>query len=765
MFTTVAADSASDNVSVDEHRHHQRLKGGAQQFQQYFQAMLTLIVMRACEGCRRRKIQCDATTTNEWPCSVCVRLKLHCVPPASKELEKHAQKLEQRKRETFVENEKPRTHHQRVGNGLKEHREFASATLTPVTLQEPIKPLSRKKGYLDAHARTYDETLGLIHHRSSDIKIEDLHNTKTGILDFQKARKKQAMINTLTNTVLILNVLAVAVILRILEAIPWADLAFISWLYMVMEAAILCESFIRRKYIRWYTHQRSIGSDYNVSTGALQLHSSSWSARYVHTLWLLLLPTLTKGLGKCFSLDFQHQNAITLDIWDALWCVLGMYLKISFKSIKRALRRLGFSVEDIQWFGLVPMLLNIWTSYLLILQTGNVTITGLTPIAFNSIRSILKQLGSHVDDLQWSFSDLMSAGRSLKMRYPYFLPPRNWQLRSSGKRCVHGQCRCGHRFVDEFTEVQPAAAANYENLLQERSSHPKNYPIPANRDQGTMDATNVVDTNTQTKGSTPMSSIAGGLATLMTLAFSLLGKRKSVPTLPQYQLETGGNQPQKSSTCDNELLYLLLCIPQHQFATRLLQPQISDITSDQSFFLLLRENHQQMKGRMRRLFSMKTLRSIKFVQLEMYKSELVDIRKLDDLPPEDKKDEYRYNPVPADIIPPVGENHMLHLISHPTHAEEDGFVLDRIPKKLKERLLVPPSRGTGLGWGIYFIEGWHFGVITLVAFAVLLAGSLAFLICWSVLEHDLQGASGVAAYMVAFLGLAIGSTQAMFELA
>src|SRR5438045_6886104 len=37
--------------------------------------------MRACEGCRRRKIKCDAATTNTWPCSACVRLKLHCIPP------------------------------------------------------------------------------------------------------------------------------------------------------------------------------------------------------------------------------------------------------------------------------------------------------------------------------------------------------------------------------------------------------------------------------------------------------------------------------------------------------------------------------------------------------------------------------------------------------------------------------------------------------------------------------------------------------------
>ncbi len=43
--------------------------------------LTTSIVMRACEGCRRRKIKCDAATTNAWPCAACVRLKLHCVPP------------------------------------------------------------------------------------------------------------------------------------------------------------------------------------------------------------------------------------------------------------------------------------------------------------------------------------------------------------------------------------------------------------------------------------------------------------------------------------------------------------------------------------------------------------------------------------------------------------------------------------------------------------------------------------------------------------
>ena len=37
--------------------------------------------MRACEGCRRRKIKCDAVTTDQWPCASCVRLRATCNPP------------------------------------------------------------------------------------------------------------------------------------------------------------------------------------------------------------------------------------------------------------------------------------------------------------------------------------------------------------------------------------------------------------------------------------------------------------------------------------------------------------------------------------------------------------------------------------------------------------------------------------------------------------------------------------------------------------
>ncbi|KXL51550.1 hypothetical protein M433DRAFT_60097 [Acidomyces richmondensis BFW] len=63
--TAPAAAHTKQYVFVDEYNRHKRLK-----------------VMRACDGCRKRKIRCDGALQNgPWPCGACQRLKLKCVPP------------------------------------------------------------------------------------------------------------------------------------------------------------------------------------------------------------------------------------------------------------------------------------------------------------------------------------------------------------------------------------------------------------------------------------------------------------------------------------------------------------------------------------------------------------------------------------------------------------------------------------------------------------------------------------------------------------
>ena len=107
---------------------------------------------------------------------------------------------------------------------------------------------------------------------------------------------------------------------------------------------------------------------------------------------------------------------------------------------------------------------------------------------------------------------------------------------------------------------------------------------------------------------------------------------------------------------------------------------------------------------------------------------------------------------------------MRHLYTHPECADETGLLFGRIPKKLKERLAVCTQKGSSLGWGIHFVEGWHFGIIILLAYLILMVASYVFLVCWAMLKKDVQGASGVASWVLAFLALGVGSVQAGLEM-
>jgi len=165
------------------------------------------------------------------------------------------------------------------------------------------------------------------------------------------------------------------------------------------------------------------------------------------------------------------------------------------------------------------------------------------------------------------------------------------------------------------------------------------------------------------------------------------------------------------------------------------------------------------------MFSFRTVKTIKFVRLEVSFKGLVGILKTDEMPPESKKTEYRFIPIPAEIVPPIGENDMMHLFHHPDHADEGlSWRLSRFPKKLHEQLRACPERGPGLGWGIMFVEDWHIKKIWVVAFVLVGFGSAIFAILWSVYEHSIQDACSISSYVIAFLTLGIGTTQAAMHL-
>lgn len=65
-----------------------------------------------------------------------------------------------------------------------------------------------------------------------------------------------------------------------------------------------------------------------------------------------------------------------------------------------------------------------------------------------------------------------------------------------------------------------------------------------------------------------------------------------------------------------------------------------------------------------------------------------------------------------------------------------------------------------MGWGTHLVEGRVVARVWLLVLILFLVGSLAFGICWAALQRDVQGAFGVAAYIVALGGLVAGTVQA-----
>lgn len=242
--------------------------------------------------------------------------------------------------------------------------------------------------------------------------------------------------------------------------------------------------------------------------------------------------------------------------------------------------------------------------------------------------------------------------------------------------------------------------------------------------------------------------------------------RKAGPTLPQHDTENG---LVKSIQIDappkpDHLEYLLLCVPFKSHANKLMNiDTTTPPPSDKAFYSLLRQTYVKNRGRFRNLFSIRALSEIRFVQFEVFRNDLADVRKYDCIPPETQKDHYLYRPMPAEFEPPIGKNQMRHLYDHPDHADDLPVCFSRVPRKLRERLSAAPGIGRSEGWGICFIEGVSWPRVCALGLAGVL-GSTVFGVVYTVVQDDIQGGFGVASYMLGVLVLGLGALQGAFEM-
>lgn len=314
-------------------------------------------------------------------------------------------------------------------------------------------------------------------------------------------------------------------------------------------------------------------------------------------------------------------------------------------------------------------------------------------------------------------------------------------LPAHGKVRIRWTCACGTRLYDDFMEIRSGAAKRLEAAL-----NGTNQQRPCGQQSTQTNVTN----NFQ-----PRISLAGSSSSTPA-GFSNLGLSRLTSSYDPRPMN--GRPTLTNVTSSPEMKWLLVCAQAWHRPTSLLHLNLCMTTSDQELFTGLRQLYLALKKTWWQKLSLKAVTSIKFVQFELHPKDLVDIRKVPAMPPQSKMTEYHCEEY--DLIPPIGENLMTHLFHNPHDGNEKAITFRRSPKKLGQKLAVCPQRGTSLGWGVQIVEDWATNKIWLLALLLFVLSSIIFAITWSVLEHDLQGAFGAAAYFVALMGLCIGTMQA-----
>jgi len=115
------------------------------------------------------------------------------------------------------------------------------------------------------------------------------------------------------------------------------------------------------------------------------------------------------------------------------------------------------------------------------------------------------------------------------------------------------------------------------------------------------------------------------------------------------------------------------------------------------------------------------------------------------------KDAYAFES--SDLMPPVGSTYLLHLFKHPSDYDTENMTYCRIPKR-RARLEV------GVGWGINLVEDFLADRVWFLILAIFGMGSTVFAVAYVIWFKDVQGAFGVASWVVGLSTLLVGTLQA-----
>ncbi|KAL1635265.1 hypothetical protein SLS58_010302 [Diplodia intermedia] len=211
--------------------------------------------------------------------------------------------------------------------------------------------------------------------------------------------------------------------------------------------------------------------------------------------------------------------------------------------------------------------------------------------------------------------------------------------------------------------------------------------------------------------------------------------------------------------------WLLTCADEGQSVAKLSHVDVTEtkIRSDRDLAMAVRGLYAHINRRWWSPLRLRGLASIDFVQFEVHRNRVVDIRKCPDMPPVMGKktmahgQQVLYDFEPHDLVPPVGSQYLMHLFRHPEDYESEFITYARAPKRRGARLDV------GVGWGVNLVEGFLAERVWLLVMVFFVLGSAVFAVVWACRRgDDVQGAFGVAGWMLTLAALVVGWAQASF---
>ena len=175
----------------------------------------------------------------------------------------------------------------------------------------------------------------------------------------------------------------------------------------------------------------------------------------------------------------------------------------------------------------------------------------------------------------------------------------------------------------------------------------------------------------------------------------------------------------------------------------------SKITSDKDLALALGGLYNQVNRKWYKFLKLRGLTNIRFVQFELHRNRYADILRVPALPVPGASD---YEFEPTELVPPVGSTYLMHLFKHPEDYDDELITYVRTPKR-RGRLEV------GTGWGLQLVEGFLPERIWALVLGFFGLASLVFASVWAVMKDDVQGAFGVAGWMLTAAALVMAWVQ------